>query len=140
MALAAKSASRMVAHMAIAFVVGFVVTGSFAFGGLAALIEPLVNVLLLPLHEKSWQRLAGPAVARAGSLKLAEKASQTVLHFVVALVVLWLATGSLAIGGLVALVEPIANVILLPHHDRLWTRFCQRIAPHWLSQGSRGAA
>ena len=57
MMLAAKSASQMVLHMVVAFAVMYAVTGSLAFGGLAAVIEPAVNVLLLPLHDRLWQRI-----------------------------------------------------------------------------------
>jgi uncharacterized membrane protein len=44
----------MVLHMAVAFAVMYAVTGSLAFGGIAAVIEPAVNVILLPLHERIW--------------------------------------------------------------------------------------
>lgn len=47
----------MVLHMAVAFAVMYAVTGSLAFGGIAAVIEPLVNVLLLPLHDRLWLRI-----------------------------------------------------------------------------------
>jgi uncharacterized membrane protein len=43
--------------MAVAFGVMYAVTGSLAFGGLAAIIEPVVNVVLLPLHDKLWLRI-----------------------------------------------------------------------------------
>jgi uncharacterized membrane protein len=57
MVVAAKGASQMVLHMAVAFAVMYVITGSLAFGGVAALIEPVVNVLLLPLHDRLWLRI-----------------------------------------------------------------------------------
>jgi uncharacterized membrane protein len=57
MVLAAKAASQMVLHMGVAFGVMYAVTGSLAFGGLAAVLEPLVNVLLLPLHDRIWRRI-----------------------------------------------------------------------------------
>lgn len=40
--------------MVVAFGVMYAVTGSFAFGSLAAVIEPLCNVVLLPLHDRVW--------------------------------------------------------------------------------------
>jgi uncharacterized membrane protein len=58
MVMAAKSTSQVLLHMAVAFGVMYAVTGSLAFGGLAAVIEPICNVLLLPLHERLWQRIA----------------------------------------------------------------------------------
>ena len=57
MVLAAKSMSQVLLHMAVAFGVMYAVTGSLAFGGLAAIIEPVVNVVLLPLHDKLWLRI-----------------------------------------------------------------------------------
>ncbi|HJV11061.1 MAG TPA: DUF2061 domain-containing protein [Burkholderiales bacterium] len=54
MVIAAKSMSQVLLHMAVAFGVMYAVTGSLAFGGLAALIEPVVNVVLLPLHDRLW--------------------------------------------------------------------------------------
>ena len=57
MVIAVKSMSQVLLHMAVAFGVMYAVTGSLAFGGLAAIIEPVVNVLLLPLHDKLWLRI-----------------------------------------------------------------------------------
>jgi uncharacterized membrane protein len=33
------------------------VTGSLAFGGLAALLEPIFNVIVLPFRERVWERI-----------------------------------------------------------------------------------
>ena len=57
MVMAAKSLSQMVLHMVVAFTVMYAVTGSLAFGGIAAVIEPAVNVVLLPLHDRLWVRI-----------------------------------------------------------------------------------
>ena len=57
MVTAAKATSQVILHMGVAFTVMYVVTGSAAFGGVAAIIEPICNVLLLPLHEKVWQKI-----------------------------------------------------------------------------------
>jgi uncharacterized membrane protein len=57
MVLAAKTTSQIVLHMAVAFGVMWAVTGSLAFGGIAAIIEPVCNVVLLPLHERLWRRI-----------------------------------------------------------------------------------
>lgn len=40
--------------MAVAFTVMYAFTGSIAFGGIAAVVEPVCNVLLLPLHDRLW--------------------------------------------------------------------------------------
>jgi uncharacterized membrane protein len=54
MVTAAKTASQIGMHMGVAFMVMYMITGSFAFGGVAAIIEPICNVVLMPLHEKVW--------------------------------------------------------------------------------------
>jgi uncharacterized membrane protein len=57
MVLAAKTTSQIVLHMAVAFGVMYAVSGSIAFGGIAALLEPVCNVILLPLHDRLWRRI-----------------------------------------------------------------------------------
>lgn len=130
MITAAKKVSQVAAHTGIAFSLMYVLTGSVVFGGLAAVLEPVVNVLLLPFHERAWHTLRTRAVeARARYAVLAgEKISQTLMHATVAFLMLWWATGSMALGGLAALLEPILNVIALPYHDRLWDKLQLRMA------------
>ena len=129
MVIAAKKTSQVVAHMAIAFAIAYAVTGSVVFGGLAIVIEPIINVLLLPLHQKAWAAIhAGAAGERDRYLRIAaEKLSQTVLHMGVAFAVMYVASGSLAFGGMAAVLEPICNVLLLPVHDRFWDKLALRL-------------
>jgi uncharacterized membrane protein len=62
MVLAAKATSQIAVHMSVAFLIMYAFTGSLAFGGLAAILEPVCVVGILPLHERLWgwieQRLA----------------------------------------------------------------------------------
>jgi uncharacterized membrane protein len=122
MVIAAKKTSQVAAHMAIAFAIAYAVTGSVVFGGLAIIIEPIINVLLLPLHARAWAaiRALGGSDSDRYLRIVAEKLSQTVLHMGVAFTVMYFATGSLAFGGMAAVLEPICNVLLLPVHDRFW--------------------
>ncbi|WP_313034850.1 DUF2061 domain-containing protein [Massilia alkalitolerans] len=124
MVIAAKKTSQVITHMAIAFAIAYAVTGSVVFGGLAIVIEPLINVLLLPLHEKAWAAIRARAPnERERYLRIAaEKLSQTALHMGVAFGVMYVATGSLAFGGMAAVLEPVCNVLLLPVHDRFWNK------------------
>ncbi|XLZ70160.1 DUF2061 domain-containing protein [Massilia sp. SR12] len=122
MAVAAKKLSQVSTHMAIAFGLMYALTGSLAFGGLAAVLEPVINVALLPYHERAWLKLRARYANRRLALRAAEKFSQTLMHAGVAFGVLYSATGSLAFGGLAAVLEPIINVIALPLHDRLFER------------------
>lgn len=122
MVVAAKKTSQVITHMTIAFLIAYAMTGSVVFGGLAVIIEPVINVLLLPLHEKAWAAVrARAATERDRYMKIAaEKLSQTVMHMGVAFAVMYWATGSLAFGGMAAVLEPVCNVLLLPIHDRFW--------------------
>lgn len=122
MIMFAKRGSQMLVHIGIAYALAYALTGSAALSGLAVLVEPAINVALLPSHERLWrQARANARAAWARAFALAgEKASQTALHAGVAFGVMWAATGSAALGGLAALIEPVCNVIALPLHDRLW--------------------
>lgn len=122
MVVAAKKTSQVVTHMAIAFTIAYVMTGSVVFSGLAIIIEPIINVLLLPFHEHAWATVRARATStRDRYLKIAaEKVSQTAMHMVVAFGVMFAATGSAAVGGVAAILEPVCNVLLLPIHDRFW--------------------
>lgn len=57
---------------------------------------------------------------------IAFKTSQICLHMSVAFAVTYAFTGSLTVGGIAAVVEPICNVTLMPLHDKLWERVRQR--------------
>ena len=129
MVTTAKTISQVATHMGIAFGIMYASTGSVALGGLAALLEPIINVALLPVHERVWHRLrhiAGSAAPQSLMLA-AQKLSQTGLHMAVAFGTLYWATGSLVAGGLAAVLEPICNVILLPFHDRAWENLRARL-------------
>lgn len=118
---AARKGSQVITHMAIGFALAYACTGSIALGGLAVLVEPVLNVLLLPFHERAWARSVDAASGRRRYLLASlEKISQAAMHGVIAFLVLYLATGSVAFGGMAALLEPVCNVILMPLHDRLW--------------------
>jgi uncharacterized membrane protein len=117
----ARKGSQVIAHLAIGFAITYAVTGSMALGGLAVLIEPLLNIMLVPFHERAWhRRLQGAVGQRHYVILILEKISLTVMHMVVAFMVIYVATGSAAFGGLAAVLEPIANVMLMPLHDHVW--------------------
>ena len=44
------------------------------------------------------------------------------MHFAIAFAVAWLMTGSLVVGGAVALVEPAVNSVAFFFHEELWQR------------------
>jgi len=130
MVVAAKKTSQVITHMAIAFAIAYALTGSVLFSGMAIIIEPVINVLLLPFHEKAWARIRARArTERERYMRIAaEKLSQTGMHMAIAFAVIYCATGSLAFGGIAAILEPVCNVLLLPIHDRFWDRLEVRMA------------
>jgi uncharacterized membrane protein len=64
MVRAGQTVSQIALHMGVAFGVMYVMTGSVAYGGIAALIEPVCNVALLPLHDRLWEKIRTRAQAR----------------------------------------------------------------------------
>jgi uncharacterized membrane protein len=130
MLTAAKTISQVIAHTAIAFTIAYWVTGSVIFGGLAAILEPVINVAALPLHQRFWSRMRAERLNKDNKLAIsvmAEKISQMGMHMAIAFLVMFGATGSLAFGGLAAILEPMCNVILLPFHDHAWEKIREKV-------------
>lgn len=50
------------------------------------------------------------------------------LHFTVAFLLGWLLTGSVLVGGALALIEPACNTVVFHFHEKLWKRIEQRRA------------
>jgi len=48
------------------------------------------------------------------------------IHMSVAFTVVYLTTGSLALGGAVALIEPLCNTVAYFFHERIWERVRHR--------------
>jgi uncharacterized membrane protein len=67
MVTAARTTSQVLFHMATAFTVMYIATGSATFGGVAAVIEPICNVALLPFHDRLWKRIGERIEARRQS-------------------------------------------------------------------------
>ncbi len=49
-----------------------------------------------------------------------------ILHFSVAFTVTYLLTGSIVIGGAVALVEPAVNTVVFYFHEKVWKKIESR--------------
>lgn len=56
----AKTLSFALVHFAVAFSVGYALSGSVAIGGTIALIEPALNTVAYFFHEQAWARLSPP--------------------------------------------------------------------------------
>ncbi len=67
MVTAARTVSQISMHMTVAFGVMYACTGSATLGGVAAILEPICNVMLMPLHDKVWERIRDKMEAREKS-------------------------------------------------------------------------
>jgi uncharacterized membrane protein len=56
------------------------------------------------------------------SLSLTKTATFAVVHFSVAFGIAYMLTGSAAIAGAIALIEPLANTVAYFLHERAWSR------------------
>jgi uncharacterized membrane protein len=70
MVRAGQTVSQVALHMSVAFGVMYTFTGSMAFGGIAALVEPICNVALLPLHDRLWARIRLACERRAKGFRV----------------------------------------------------------------------
>ena len=50
------------------------------------------------------------------------------IHFSIGFTIVYLLTGSLAIGGLVALIEPACNTVAYFFHEKVWDYFKEKKA------------
>jgi len=62
--------------------------------------------------------------------------SFAVVHFTVAFSVAYLMTGSVLVGGAIALVEPVINTVAYHFHEQFWNRSSLRRARSRLEQTS----
>jgi uncharacterized membrane protein len=74
---AAGTISQVAMHMAVSFGVLYVLTGSFVAGGAAAVLEPICNVILMPFHDKFWEKVGKKVEARGKQPAGASGAGQT---------------------------------------------------------------
>lgn len=56
---------------------------------------------------------------------MAKTASFAILHFTVAFTVGYLLTGSMMVGGLLAIIEPACNTVVFHFHEKAWKGFEQ---------------
>ncbi|TKB53654.1 DUF2061 domain-containing protein [Ferrimonas aestuarii] len=45
-----------------------------------------------------------------------------IMHFSIAFGLVYMLTGSIALGGAVAVIEPLVNTVAFYFHDRIWKR------------------
>lgn len=60
-----------------------------------------------------------------------------VMHFTVAFTVAYLITGSVVVGGAVALVEPAVNTVAFHFHEKIWEKYdVPELLSHYTSTAS----
>jgi len=117
-----KTGSFAIVHLAIAVSLGYLLTGSFVLAGLITLIEPLLNTVAHAVFDRWWNHRHGEEPA------LRKTAIFGAIHFSNAVAVAWALTGSIAVAGALALIEPLANAVALHVFDRWWAR--TKLEPH----------
>ena len=78
MVTAARTISQVAMHMAVSFSVLYILTGSFVAGGAAAVLEPICNVILLPFHDRFWDRVRRKVEERGQHMAAASATGQTI--------------------------------------------------------------
>lgn len=107
-------------HFTIAFTVAFLLTGNIIIVSLIAMIEPSVNTVAFYFHERIWQQSKFlTTFARSAKVKTT---SFAVVHFSVAFGVVYLLTGDLLVGGIMAAIEPTINTFAYYFHEKVWLR------------------
>ncbi|MDD3518758.1 MAG: DUF2061 domain-containing protein [Chromatiales bacterium] len=72
---------------------------------------------------------------------MTKTASFAVVHFSVAFAVGYALTGSIVIGGAIALVEPMVNTVAYHFHEKVWERIRARGANrNWPEEGLQAGA
>lgn len=113
-----KTISFAVIHFTVAFSVAYVLTGDILLGSLIAMIEPMVNTVAFFFHEKAWE---SNWLKRTIASDPAHKTvSFAMVHFSVAFGVVYLLTGDVLIGSVMAMIEPCINTMAYYFHERVW--------------------
>ena len=113
---AGKTGSFAIIHLTIAVSLGYLFTGSFVLAGLISLIEPVLNTVAHALFDPWWSRRHGDEPS------LRKSALFAMIHFANAVAVIWAVTGSFALAGALALIEPLVNAVALHAFDRWWAQ------------------
>ncbi|KGY11101.1 membrane protein [Vibrio tubiashii] len=107
-------------HFTIAFTVAYLLTGDILLGSLVAMIEPSVNTVAFYIHERVWaQSKTLSRLARSAKVKTTSFAT---VHFSVAFGVVYLLTGDVFVGGIMAAIEPTINTFAYYFHEKVWLR------------------
>ena len=107
-------------HFTIAFTVAYLLTGDILIGSLVAMIEPSVNTVAFYFHERIWSQ--SNALRRLANSAKVKTTSFAIVHFSVAFGVVYLLTGDVFVGGIMAAIEPTINTFAYYFHEKVWLR------------------
>ncbi len=115
-----KTISFAIIHFFNAFTIAYLLSGSLLIGGLVALIEPSVNTIAYYIHERVWLMRKVPKVVC--NTPFNKTLSFTIMHFSVAIAVVYSLTGDWMLSSLVALIEPCVNSFAYYIHENVWQK------------------
>ncbi|MGR5177069.1 DUF2061 domain-containing protein [Vibrio parahaemolyticus] len=107
-------------HFTIAFTVAYVLTGEVLIASMIAMLEPAVNTVAFYFHEKAWQK--NRLLSTLGRNETVKTASFASVHFSVAFGVVYMLTGDVLAGGVMAVLEPSINTIAYFFHEKSWNK------------------
>lgn len=61
-------------------------------------------------------------------IRMMKMTSQLGVHLVIAVAVTYAITGSLVLGGAIALIEPVCNVVAGHFHEKAWARLGPKVS------------
>lgn len=93
-----------------------------------ALIALIEKYRFNPANGTPRIALSGMIPIRITGCAMTKTFSFAVMHFTIAFGVVYALTGSLLVGGAVALIEPALNTIAFYFHEKVWNRWERRRA------------
>ncbi|MCB2008718.1 MAG: DUF2061 domain-containing protein [Rhodoferax sp.] len=120
----AKTLAFGVIHVVLAIAIGWLLTGTFVFGAMLALVEPLCNTVV-----SHGIGMLMPDAHRSRRMAVRKSVVVGVAHLVVAVMLVRLFTGSFVSAWLYALIEPAANAVAHYFFERWWHRAQVSSAP-----------
>lgn len=113
----AKTLSFGVIHIVLAISIGWLLSGTFVFGALLALVEPVCNTVVSHQIGKLMARYGRgrrQALIKSGLIGIA--------HFIVAVGLAKVLTGSFVTAWAYAVIEPMVNAVAHYFFERWWHR------------------
>ncbi len=115
-----KTLSFAVIHFFNAFMITYLLSGNLLISSLVAMVEPCINTIAFYFHERVWQMKSLSTFIKGTPTQ--KTVSFTLMHFSVAVIVVYLISGDLILSSLVALIEPAVNSFAYFIHEHIWQK------------------